>query len=311
MAKKFSYDKVKEMIEKENCELISKKYINRNEKLKIKCECGDIFETSLASFINNKKHTCRKCSNNKLRQERSFSKEFIEKYIEQSGLEYIDGEYLNKRSVLTVKCKCGNIFKTNMDKIKNNGYHNCRICRNKKISKSQAKPHKIFIKEVFNILGNDYKVIGEYKRDNIPVKMKHIKCGYEYESTPSNILRGKGCPRCKESHLEKAIARQLDELGICYEKEKKFDDLVYKRKLRFDFYISEYNVCIEADGRQHFEEVEIFGGKESLKENQKRDLLKDKYCKSKNIKLLRIPYYKIKNIDIIIKTFFLGNTVVN
>ena len=37
MAKKMSYDKVKKIIEKENCILVSDQYINSKEKLLIKC----------------------------------------------------------------------------------------------------------------------------------------------------------------------------------------------------------------------------------------------------------------------------------
>lgn len=311
MAKKLKYDEVKEIIEKEKCILISKEYINVNSILEIKCQCGDIFKTSLSSFRNNKKTTCRKCSNEKLRKERSFDFEFVKQYIKECNLEYVSGEYRNKKSVLVVKCSCGNLFETNMAKIKNNGYHNCRKCRNKKISIAQTKSEKQFKKEVFNLLGDEYEILGNYINDSTKIKMKHIKCGKEYNSIPSNILRGKGCPRCKESHLEKAIARYLDNKNIKYEKEKKFDDLKFKRRLRFDFYLPYYNTCIEADGRQHFEPVEVFGGITTLNDTQKRDMLKDIYCKNKKITLLRIPYYKIKNIDIILDNFFLGNTVVS
>ena len=161
------------------------------------------------------------------------------------------------------------------------------------------------------MFNGDYVVLGKYINDSTKIKMKHVKCENEYDATPSNILRGKGCPRCKESHLEKAISRFLDNKNIKYEKEKKFDDLKLKRKLRFDFYLPEHNICIEADGRQHFEAIDVFGGEEALKNNQTRDMLKNEYCKNKGIILLRIPYYKIKDIDTILNNIFLGNTVVN
>ena len=56
---------------------------------------------------------------------------------------------------------------------------------------------------------------------------------------------------------------------------------------------------IEFDGRQHFNGPE---GKwkisYSLKDIQERDNLKNEYCKQNNIKLKRIPYFKIDNISI-------------
>lgn len=311
MAIKFNYNKVKEIIEKENCFLISKIYVNRNEKLIIKCKCENIFQTSLTSFINNKKTTCRECSNSKLRKERKFDFQYVKDYINATGLKYLEGEYLNRRSELLILCSCGEKYISNFEKIRDRHYLNCRKCRNRKISSAQTKKHSVFEKEVFNILGNEFKVIGEYKSDGENIEMKHLKCNTEYSSTPSNILRGKGCPRCKTSHLEKTIERYLKEKNIKYEVQKTFEGLNHKRSLRMDFYLNDYNICIEADGRQHFESVDIFGGEKAFTENQIRDSIKDNFCKENNIKLIRIPYYKLKDIYYVMETIFEGNTVVS
>lgn len=71
---------------------------------------------------------------------------------------------------------------------------------------------------------------------------------------------------------------------------KTFDGCENINKLYFDFYLPEYNTCIEYDGLQHFKSIEHFGGKKGLKETQKRDKIKDEYCKNNNIRLLRIKY---------------------
>jgi hypothetical protein len=49
-------------------------------------------------------------------------------------------------------------------------------------------------------------------------------------------------------------------------------------------------MCIEYDGRQHFEPAECFGGEEGFIETQQNDLIKNNYCKKNNITLLRIRY---------------------
>ena len=69
------------------------------------------------------------------------------------------------------------------------------------------------------------------------------------------------------------------------------------KRLRFDFYLPEYNTCIEYDGRQHFTPVEVFGGEEGYFKTKKRDGIKNKYCKDNNIGSLRIPYNQINNIE--------------
>jgi very-short-patch-repair endonuclease len=62
------------------------------------------------------------------------------------------------------------------------------------------------------------------------------------------------------------------------------------RKLPFDFYIPEFNMCIEYDGEQHFKAVDYFGGEDGLKIRQIHDRIKTDYCNSNNILLLRIRY---------------------
>ena len=58
-------------------------------------------------------------------------------------------------------------------------------------------------------------------------------------------------------------------------------------------------MCVEYDGKQHYESIEFFGGEEGLKYRQENDKAKTKYCKDNDIKLLRIKYDEdIKNLII-------------
>ena len=43
--------------------------------------------------------------------------------------------------------------------------------------------------------------------------------------------------------------------------------------------------------------------KKDLKILKKNDEIKNKYCEKNNLKLLRIPYYDLKNIEIILSEF--------
>ena len=61
--------------------------------------------------------------------------------------------------------------------------------------------------------------------------------------------------------------------------------------LYFDFYLPDYNCCIEYDGEQHYISTGYYGGKEKLNRNQENDNIKNNYCKEHNIKLIRIPYW--------------------
>ena len=49
-------------------------------------------------------------------------------------------------------------------------------------------------------------------------------------------------------------------------------------------------MCIEYDGIQHFKAIECFGGIKSFKEQKIKDKIKNNFCISNNIKLIRIRY---------------------
>lgn len=105
-----------------------------------------------------------------------------------------------------------------------------------------------------------------------------------------NHTSGYGCPICNESIGEKNIRIFLENNGILFNQEKNFKNCIYKKYLFFDFYLPDYNICIEYDGIQHFEIVEYFGGIKTYEENLKRDKIKNEYCQSNNIHLIRISY---------------------
>lgn len=89
-----------------------------------------------------------------------------------------------------------------------------------------------------------------------------------------------------------------------------FDNCKYVNKLRYDFYLEEYNLLIEVQGKQHYEPV-CFGGisKEAAIINfelqQLRDNAKREYCKKYNIELLEIPYWEFNNIKTLIENITL------
>lgn len=72
------------------------------------------------------------------------------------------------------------------------------------------------------------------------------------------------------------IYNLLLEQGYEVEKEKEFDWLVNKRKLKLDFFLPKYNIAIEVQGEQHFKPFDRFGGKIGLSEQVKRDKIKKK-----------------------------------
>lgn len=106
---------------------------------------------------------------------------------------------------------------------------------------------------------------------------------------------------CLSSYGEELIGNVLNALNIHYDKKYTFSDCINpktNRKLYFDFYLSEYNICIEFDGGQHFCYTnQDWNTKEHYEATVYRDNIKNQYCKKNNIHLIRIPYTDIDKIN--------------
>lgn len=61
----------------------------------------------------------------------------------------------------------------------------------------RLKTQEEFKQEVFDLIGDEYYVIGNYISNKNPITMRHKKCGYEFDVTPNNFLsKNSRCPYC-------------------------------------------------------------------------------------------------------------------
>lgn len=99
-----------------------------------------------------------------------------------------------------------------------------------------------------------------------------------------------GC-RVNKSAMVSVIKEYFTDKNIQFDEEYRFDDCRDVKPLPFDFYLRDYNTVIEYDGRQHFEPVNYWGGKEKFEVLQNHDAIKNKYCEDHGIQIVRLPYY--------------------
>jgi len=104
-------------------------------------------------------------------------------------------------------------------------------------------------------------------------------------------LKGQGCPICKESKGEKKVREFLIKHNIIFIPQHTFFECKNTNVLPFDFYLPDYNTCIEYDGIQHFKPVNRFGGEKGFLLTKQNDLIKNKFCLVNKINLIRIPYF--------------------
>ena len=173
------------------------------------------------------------------------------------------------------------------------------------------KTHEQFMDE-FKLINPNIIILGEYNGANTKIKCKCKKDGCIWYPMPSKLLIGVGCPICKKSKGESRCSKWFNINNIDFVSQYSFDDLKYKKQgtLKFDFAIfNKQNelICLcEYDGIQHYKPVDYAGkGKEwaidNLKKTKLRDAIKNKYCETNNIKLIRIPYWEFNNIEYLLK----------
>ena len=101
-----------------------------------------------------------------------------------------------------------------------------------------------------------------------------------------NVTMCKSCSKKAMTSGERIVANVLDEMSVPYIFQYKFDDCVAKRRLPFDFYLPDYNSIVEFDGPQHF--FDIPGRNHQM--TAEHDKIKNAYCDSNGIPILRISY---------------------
>jgi very-short-patch-repair endonuclease len=265
------------------------KSVYKGNKINLTIICSEHGEFQQTPSNHLKGTGCMKC----FRNTKKLGKEgFITKAnkIHNGKYDYSKVVYLNNKKKVIIICPDhGEFQQTPNNHLKGSVCPECaHISRVDKLKSSKEE----FIKNAKEVHSNkfDYSkvVYLNNKKKVIIICPEHG----EFNQKPNTHLSGNGCHQCGnvESKGEKMVSDFLSENDIKYESQKRFDDCRYKSVLFFDFYLPELNVCIEYDGRQHFESVGYYGGDEGLKKRQIRDSVKNQYCKNKGIKLIRIKY---------------------
>lgn len=139
----------------------------------------------------------------------------------------------------------------------------------------------------------------------------YVSChkDHRFYLTLKGLEKGDWCLRCFESLGEKKIAKYLDEREIRYYRECKFPNLCHLAQLRVDFFLPDLNLIIEYDGIGHIL-PRCIGNKSDEEKNTKlwyrfyetlkRDQIKNEWCKRNKRSLLRIYYWDMDNLEIIL-----------
>ena len=265
--------------------------VYKNNKTKYKYFCSKHKTPYLQEWNSHRlgRVGCTICHNSKISRSKtkySMSKVMKECLLNKYDLPKRNQKYVTTKTKYIFVCPIHGEYEQSWEKHKRG--QGCPKCMYTKISDKNTKTYKYYYQECI-----DKSIdlpIEYYISDSTPIKHKCSK-GHVYSQTPSNHLRGQGCPICNESHGERFIRNYLDKHHIKYIPQKKFSNLKDKTYLSYDFYLPKYNILIEYQGVQHF----IAGGKgkfskEYFNIQQYHDKIKREYAKDSEYILLEPTY---------------------
>ena len=125
---------------------------------------------------------------------------------------------------------------------------------------------------------------------------------HEWRTTVAH-RHDRNCPECKLSKGEINIKAQFKFYNVFFIPQKTFDGLVGLKNglLSYDFYLPQFNLLIEYQGRQHEKYIPGFhSSMQQFEKQQEHDRRKREYAKNNNIRLLEIWYWEFDKIEKII-----------
>lgn len=267
------------------------KYVNANTNIIITCPIHGDFTQNPNQHLRGQ--GCIKCAGKYMDQDMFVDKA---KKIHGDKYDYSKVVYTNNNTPVIIICpEHGEFLQLPTGHLSQK--QGCPVCGIIKRNKTNTKGQEEVIDLFKNVHGDqyDYSLV-DYKGMNNKVDVVCKKHGIFSVKPANHLYLGSGCPTCMESRGEKFIRGILTNNNIDFIPQKQFDDCYTKtkkgvcHKLRFDFYLPDFNTVIEYDGIQHYEPVEAFGGEKVFKLTKYRDEIKNKYCVDNGIKIIRVSY---------------------
>lgn len=304
MAKRITNDEFLSKVGlRNNSVIVVGKYVNAKTKVEIECrKCHNKWFALPSSILGG--HGCPECAKNAVSNKLSKSPDNFIRDLEHinPNIDVISGY---KNNYTKVRCRCkhdGTIWNARPNRLLSG--EGCPACAgNKRLTIDE------FVKRM-DVINPNITILSEYRSYKKYVKCKCNIDNHIWFAQPDALLRGKGCPLCKESKGERKIRKYLVNNKIHFEYQKKFNGLLGlgNGQLSYDFYLPEYSMLIEYQGGFH--DGSVTGSYQTdadFAKQKEHDNRKRSFAKDHNYSLLEIWYWDFDNIELILKNALFGN----
>jgi len=206
-------------------------YENCRSLVSYECPFGHI--TTRRYIIFRKNPNCHECITKEALLNRSGDLSYAIEKIEERGLKFIDGEYINEDSKLLIEFECGHQewMKYFSFRMKKNNL--CSLCIEKLKRENRRTPESEIIKTIEDAGFIFCNFIGEYKGNTTKVEYLCTNCNTITTRDVATFLVNKTCFKCK--HLE-TIKNQSGENNIWW-KGGSSRISMYLRRIIGDWYV--------------------------------------------------------------------------
>lgn len=289
--------------ENTGCTVLSTEYVTSSKgKMQFTCEdCGGVMECTWNTFYSKGQRRCWDCGTRRTTGRPSKTHEqFIAELKAVHADKYtVLGQYINSYTKIKMQCNtCSNTWEPIPSSLLRE--KGCQHCGG-----NMLKTHEQFLADLKAVHADIFTVLGQYVNGRTKIKMQCNTCSNTWEPIPNVLLKGHGCPHCKQSKGELAIVGTLTALQLPYKTQYKIPECRYKAELPFDCAVLDSSdhsllLLIEFDGEQHSDPESYYAQKSGFENIQRNDRIKTDYCCANNIPLLRIPYTEADNIEQIV-----------
>ena len=195
------------------------------------------------------------------------------------GFEFMSNQYKGIVCKHTWRCFNGHIWEAKPNSIKNGT--GCPICARSKLRKTLDDMNLLAKSKRFEFLSNQF----------YGTKKKHLwKCinGHTWETTPTHIRSGTGCPICQSNPTEEMVRHIFESLlNTEFRKTRKV-----LGGLELDGYSRKLHMAFEYNGPQHYDRNHYYNRIANSKHLStfQRDTMKKEMCEKLGISLIEVSH---------------------